>query len=558
MRTLIYLGLVNSTRNLGRTLLTVVAMALAAFMMTSTLTLGEGYTAGRAAEYRAYLGGDILIYPAWAWPTENDVADLKPGGARLVTLPAHFGSPLAYFHPDYYYGGYLTTAPEGAPTFSMFGSRADLTRATDAALAQPGVVEVVPFETVPVIEGELGLTAGPVAGATTAPARLDGFFVRACPPNLLSDAGDEYPDEMKLVVGRTDPPENIVVVGSAGETLLDKMDWKMGIIRSSGRQVASTDGDALVAMINRRAVIPRGEMGAKSVDYGADGQTVSLSLPSIATGAGGRLCYDFAHPVTVEIKIVGTYDVDSRLYHWGFPGGTNYYEQLYLETPELLMPQAGLDRVLEAMGLPPGGVPPAGALVIRLEDQSKAEEIVASLRQALPDFSAVSVVTEATYANQRELPERAYTVPEASRHRSLPRRQPAVPAEASAIYSVILFGFAGLAAAGNTTLLVLSRRSEFAILKAVGLRGFEVGLMVMVEVLTLSALGLVIGFAAGAAGSLPVLLTNGVALGAIAGRLALHFGIVAGATLTCSVVFSLVPMSKTLSVTVAEAMRANE
>lgn len=559
MKTLIYLGLVNSTRNLGRTLLTVIAMAMAAFMMTSTLTLGEGYTAGRAAEYRAFLGGDLLVYPAWAWPTETDVAGLKPGNVGLATLPPHFGSPLAYFHPDYYSTGYLTTAPGGAPTYSMFGSREEMSRAIGAISGHPEVAGVIPYEAVPVMRGNLAVAGPSVQGLATTPAPLGGFFLRACPPNLLGDAGDEIAPELRLVYGKINPPDYVMAASSAGQTLGDVMDWKMGVVKSGGRPVTAADGDALVAVVNRRAVIPRADIQVKSVASGGpDGQAVSLTLPRIVSGAQGQLRYDFANPVTVDIRVVGTYDVDSRLYHWVLKGGVSFWEQLYMETPELLMPRAGFQRVLEAMGLPPGGVPPVGALVLRLGDQSKAEEAVTALRQAVPDFSVVSVAAEVDYANRRDLPEKVYVAPPEFRHITLPERQPAVPAEANSVFGIILFGFAGLVAAGNTTLLVLSRRNEFAILKAIGLRGFEVALMVVVEVLTLAVIGLVVGFAAGAVGSLPVMLTNGVGWDAALRRLALNFGVVALATLGCSVLFSLVPMSKTLAITVAEAMRGNE
>jgi len=122
---------------------------------------------------------------------------------------------------------------------------------------------------------------------------------------------------------------------------------------------------------------------------------------------------------------------------------------------------------------------------------------------------------------------------------------------------VVLFGFAGLVVAGNSTLMVLTRRTEFAILKAIGLRGFEVGVVVMVEVLTLSMIGLLIGFGAAEVGSLPVILTNSIGLGEVLRAVALDFGLVAAAALSCAVVFSLAPVYKTLRITVSEAMRGN-
>jgi hypothetical protein len=556
LRNLVYLGIVNSIRNLGRSLLTIAAMALAALMMTSSLTLGEGYTSGRAAEYRAFLGGDVLVYPTWAWPTEEDVANLEPGQARLAVLPPFFGSPLRYFHPDYYGGGYLTTAPGGAPTYSMFRSRAALNETLTALQAIPEVESIVPYETAPIVAGRLAVVQETSRGRVISQVSLSGFFVRACPPNLLGDAGVETPEALRLVETNPNPPHSVMAVAAAGEDKSSKVTWASGVVKSGGRPVALSDGEILVAVVNRRAVISREDLLSRMVDLGLDGQVVRLTLPRIASGRSG-LSYDFTNPVTVDIKIVGTYDVFSRLFSWPPARGARCWEQLCLEAPELLMPQAGLKRLLEIMGLPPGELPPVGALALRLRDQSKAEAVVPALRKAAPFLSVVTVAREAAFANSRELPETIYEAPPSVRY-ARPLSQPAIPTEAGSLFGVILFGFAGLVAAGNATLLVLTRRTEFAILKAIGLRGYEVALVVMVEVVFLSTLGLLLGFVAGEAGALPIILTNNIGLGSVLRALGRDFGIVAGATLGCSVLFSLVPMLKTLRITVSEAMRGNE
>ncbi len=556
MKTLIYLGFINSIRNLGRSLLTVVAMAMAALMMTSSLTLGEGYTSGRAAEYRAFLGGDVLVYPTWAWPTEYDVVNLKPDQAKLQIIPPYYGSPLRYFHPDFYDGGYLTVAPEGGPTYSMFRDRTAMDEAVAAIQTRPEVAAIVPYEAVPVLDGELSLVAESPSGRVISQMSMNGFSLRACPPNLLGDAGQETPSALRLVETDPNPPHSVMAVTSAGQDKSTVVTWESGVVKSGGRPVALADGDALVAMINRRAVISRDDLKSKSVEAGPGGQVVRLTLPRIGD-SGSQLFYDFSNPVTVEVRVVGTYDVFSRLFAWPPGIGAMCWEQLYLEAPELLMPEAGFERLLEIMGLPPGQLPPVGALAVRLQDQSKAEAIMPTLRQTVPDLSIVTVAKETAFANARGLPETIYEAPENVRY-ARPLSQPAVPVEAGNLFGVILFGFAGLVAAGNATLLTLTRRTEFAILKAIGMRGYEVGLVVMVEVLFLSALGLFLGFAAGEAGAIPIILTNNVGLGSLLRTLERDFGIVAGATLGCSALFSLIPMAKTLRITVSEAMRGNE
>lgn len=561
--TLIYLGLVNSLRNLGRSLLTVITMALAAVMMTGSLTLGEGYTSFRAVEYRAFLGGDVLIYPAWAWPTEADMATIQPGQVRLATLPPHFGSPLMYFHPDYYAGGYLTSDPLRAPGFSMFGTATQMDQAVARFKAFPGVAGVTPFEALPVTGGNLEVLVGTDTATKASRVPLGGFFLRACPPNLLAGPDDPTPPELRLAAGQQNPPAMVTVNTSAGETLSDVKTWTSGVLLTDGRALQASDGDSLVALVNRRAVIPRNLLATETIAPGAPGagQTIEITVPRIVGGdeaAGRPPYYDFADPVTIELRVVGTYDVASRLYHWIISKGLDAYEQLYTESPELLVRPEAFQRILETAGLKPGDPPPVGALLLNLEDQGKAEETAAALRQAVPGFSVVTVAREAAYANLRLLPETIYEAPPKFRPAPLPPGQPAVPAEAGNFFGALVFGFAGLVAAGNATLLVLSRRTEFAILKAIGMRGFEIAMVVLVETITLSALGLVIGFAAGELGALPIILTNNVGFAAVMRALGHDFGVVAAAALGCAVLFSLAPMSKTLRITVAEAMRGNE
>jgi len=580
MRTLVYLGQVNAMRNLGRSLMSVLVMAIAAFMMTSSLSVGEGYTTQRAAEYRAFLGGDVLVYPGWTWPTQTDLADLKTGAPGLSVLSPTFGSPLRYFHPNYYTSGYLTgDAGQPSPDYSFFPSRQERDEVLAAISGVPGVAGIYAFSSVPVVDGRIAATFSNGLTMISENLPLSGFSVRACPPNLLADAGADTPPELRPALGTPNPPRTVTVDRGLGQTLLEFMTWETGVVPSGGRQLSSADGDALVAVVNRRAVIARCDLAAKDISYPLDqqGQSVRLVLPTIVQGSSPDQApyFDYGKTIAVEVRIVGTYDVLSRLYSRKPGPSVTIYEQLFLEAPELLMPQAGFDRLLALMGLPAGGQPPTGALTLRLENQAKAVEVVAALRAAVPGLSAVSVADEAAYANLRGQPERVYELAPAgsigvTRRRTggrlwaipsspfPPLGQPTVPADTGNLFAVLLFAFAGLVAAGNATLLVLSRRTEFAILKAIGLRGFEVGFTVMVEVVTLATAGLLVGFTAGEIMALPIILTNSLDLPAVVRAIGQDLGVVAPVTLGCAIVFSLAPMAKTLSITVAEVMRANE
>jgi len=57
------LGFINITRQLGRSSLALISLVLAAISLTNSLSISLGYPAQAFANYRDYLGGDIIVYP---------------------------------------------------------------------------------------------------------------------------------------------------------------------------------------------------------------------------------------------------------------------------------------------------------------------------------------------------------------------------------------------------------------------------------------------------------------------------------------------------------------
>jgi len=548
--TFLHLGIVNALRNLGRSTMTVLAMALAAFMMTASLTVAEGYTPFRAENYRAFLGGDILVYPGWTWPTGEqmesvagdgsglgEAGDPAAGGGqsvlRLEALRASFVSPLRYFHPNYYWDGYLTGAAGGAPAYSMFGSLSELEAAKALLASHPDVAGVSVYSGAPILAGVVERPgAGPAAGSganQAAGAALPcGSVLRLCPPALLAEPGRET-----AAKPGADPSLHLSVADGPGLYL------------GAGRWLTEGDGPA-AAMVNA-AAMPGVQPGAR----------LRATVPALARppGDAGATTYgDPAQAITLELEVVGTYQLYGRLLHYQIDR-QDYYEALFFDGPEILLAPAAYEGLLAAMGLQAGESPPAGALLVRVADQSRIEATTRELRALLPDLSLITVARELAYANSRGLPEPIRTCPWEHRPHPLPLTQPVIPAGSKVSTGVVLFAFAGLAAAGNSTLLVIGRRKEFAILKATGLRGHEIALVVLVEVLTLGLLGFLAGFGAAELSALPILLTNAVAPVDALGRLLRDAAVVGLATIGASAVFALVPMVKTLSVSVAEVMR---
>ncbi|MCL6580130.1 MAG: hypothetical protein K6U08_00710 [Firmicutes bacterium] len=148
--------------------------------------------------------------------------------------------------------------------------------------------------------------------------------------------------------------------------------------------------------------------------------------------------------------------------------------------------------------------------MVRLTDQSRVEETVEHLRRLLPGYSVVSVARDAAFANARGFPERVYMCPPALRSPVLPPEQPAVPAGGRNLMGAVLFVFAGLVTAAGELI------------------------------------------------ALPIALFNGLSLRDFAQGLLRHLGTVALLTVGSSLVFAVVPMVRTLRISVAEAFRTDE
>jgi len=520
---LAHLALLNAFRNLNRSLLTVSVMAIAAFMLVASLSTERGRTEAFAESYRSYVEADILVYPDWALPDDETLLSVDKRALDRVVLPETFGSPLAYFHPNYYEKGYLSDEP--APDYSLFPSREEMARVIETVLTHPEVVGAEAFRTVPIIGGSLSVADG---RGSENPVELRGFLVRPYP----GEPGGPGPQAVRLREGRD-------FGGLAG--------W--------------------VGMVNLRAVVDHWTLKASeegpAVDMvaGPGGQVVTLLLPRIVPSPstrGGAPRYDFMNPVSVNLTIVAGYEVPTRVHTWTIVEGKERVpgqEQLYLEAPEILVPRETFDDLLALMGLGPDDPPPAGALAVRLRSQVFVERTASELRELLPGYAVVSVATDSACANRRGWPEQSYESPPEARPDRFALGQPVIPAGTGSVLHYLLFGFAGVLAAGSSTLTVLIRRSEVGILKAIGLRDFEVGGVVLGEVLAASSLGLCIGYVAGEALILPGLLASGVGWSVAGPILGRDFLLTVLMSFGTAVVAAVFPLAVALRVTVMEVLR---
>jgi len=100
------LGAVNAWRNLARSILAVVSMAVAAAFLTYTISLSRGYTHEAFATFRQVLGGEIVVY-AQKVQGELPTGDSFWSYARPNENPF---TDLGVFHPEIYNQGYLESS----------------------------------------------------------------------------------------------------------------------------------------------------------------------------------------------------------------------------------------------------------------------------------------------------------------------------------------------------------------------------------------------------------------------------------------------------------------
>ena len=129
----IRLGVTNVIRQLERSLLALLSLVLAAISLTVSISTNLGYPAQAFANYRAYLGGDIIVYPLAIMSNPKMEQPLE-----LYRLPgADEFSTLTTFYPHIVQQGYLAKQPPQLQPISA---------ATQQQLLQhPEVKEVIPF-----------------------------------------------------------------------------------------------------------------------------------------------------------------------------------------------------------------------------------------------------------------------------------------------------------------------------------------------------------------------------------------------------------------------------
>ena len=451
MMEFVRLGMINAYRNLGRSIITVIAMAVAGLMMTASLSVQEGYGAATAEAYRAFMGGDILIYPEPAIVSVGDLGEAEPSSWVWQRLERDFLGPLSYFHPELRYVGY-TGSQEGSDVLGR--SPRELHELVEQIHSVEGVVTVNPYWALPV----------PILhfDRWDVPYSVENSVLRSWP---LHDLTHVTFMEDAMVTGRYFRPED------------------------DGKKVALVD--------STRANLSR--LGIEDSDLPGLGEVITVTVPRPYRDDQGKVHFDYTQTAQVDLTIMGSYALRSRTVSWTIEVGEEEIvltEELDFTTPEILIPPATFEAIVQEFLSPGGGelaqaLAPT-ALAVTVDNFAFVETVARNIGHQLDGYSVISVPRQAQWANQAYLPEPIYRKPVEEVPLS---HQRGYPVNVAPVFNTVLFLVAALIAATNATILVLERRKEIGILKAVGATDGNVVIMVLSEVLALSFMGTLAGFA---------------------------------------------------------------
>lgn len=503
------MGLVNVRRNLGRSLLAVVGATIAAMIITSMIALSSGYPAMGWMETRAFTGADVLIYH-----TPHLVQPGAMGGGpaagntqvtwSFATVPIDQMSDLQSFHPELFSHGFLS--PRGTEFAPL-----DIAQ-IKTALAGNGYVNGV----------------------------NPSFFIPSV--RLEFDVPDESGEGLRTVV----LPRMVLRSRDFGFQE-DVGGWDFEGLLVDGRMPAAGEERAAVGLID--AVL-------ESYGYAAfpePGTVVRLFVPHISVGAAGEWTIDYTTQTKVELEIIGRYAMPTGVVAWTTPDGAMATEELFWVTPQIQV-QSGFFADLFATISGGAALTHALQVGVAVGPFSEVENIAAAIQALLPDVSVISVPRQADIAALRGLPSAAFRAPlEVLGDPTV--QQVGLPVDLNQAIIAMVSLIAALLLAANMLFLVAQRRREIGVLKAIGARARDIGLMILTEALTLNLAGMTIGFLVIRIFATWTLVSNNIPLAEIGRTTLSDFLVVAGAGASAATLFGLLPAWQMARLTSLEVLR---
>lgn len=242
------------------------------------------------------------------------------------------------------------------------------------------------------------------------------------------------------------------------------------------------------------------------------GSKVRIEIPSFRSDG---LVFDYENPVVISLDIVGQASF----------GGSNPGVPVVFVTPETF------EKVRQAAGIPEPRT--VWGISISVKNMSELENYVGLLRRRYSEFTV-------------------YPVSAAGTQESLAA---GVPLDMRRVTEALSFMIAALMSATNLSVLMLARKNEIGILRALGATRGNIAAMVLSESVWIALIGSFMGGLLTQPAILWQLLSNKIGSGTVAATICANMGKSLGFSVTAALVFGFLPVAKALRVTPAQVFR---
>ena len=290
--------------------------------------------------------------------------------------------------------------------------------------------------------------------------------------------------------------------------------WHIETMVSSGRYLDPSDRGMVGVACGGWAGLPL-----------LTGSTVKLYIPKF-TGKSAEdgtpyLDYESAAPADVLIK-----------------GQVSFYEGSgsalrTMSEPVVFVSQSTLSA-LQASGYPEGST--CWGISVTVKDMSQLENIASGLRRQFPDFTVIA----------------ASALESAAAYRT--GLSTGIPMDMRRVTQAMAFLTAALLSATNLTVLMLSRKNEIGILRALGATRLNIGIMVLTECVWIALLGSLAGSIIAQPAIIWQLLSNRAAAHVLIEEAGGGMARAVGFSVASAIIFGFLPIARALCITPDEVL----
>jgi ABC-type antimicrobial peptide transport system permease subunit len=322
---------------------------------------------------------------------------------------------------------------------------------------------------------------------------------------------------------------------------------------TTGRWFREADQGELVAVISMYEQVQEG-----FTHISASGWPIRILIPYIYHNAAGHLSFDYSRAKHVELRIIGVVAVPSRMarfYDFNSPDMDVeiVMEELYIRTNDIFLPfdtwQVLWDSNSEVDYQ-------AQQIDIVADNMSNLRDIVSGIRRAYPMFTVFSVIDKANRILGNALLETVSENPllvdalERDTSIGLIQEDLRIP------IMLALLAVSALVIASHLMIIATERKTEIAVLKAVGSLRRDVVLMVLAEAVCITTISSLIGYnTIRFALTLNQVTRDNLGLTRIIIDMLPEMGLVLSIGIAASLLFAVIPALLTSKLSVMEVFR---